>query len=67
VSPTATGTYAVTFPQDVSNCVVVSTLAGDGPGQISAETTSSATNVTVTTFDDTGASQNRFFQVAAFC
>ena len=65
---TGAGAYIVTFGASIANCVYQATInsAGGLPGLVST-TEATATTVSVSTFDATGAPANRAFQLTVNC
>ena len=63
--PNQSGTYTVSFTQDVTNCAVLAVPADDEVGQVTTQTVGTA--VTVRTSDADGFASNRDFAVAALC
>src|SRR5215470_17865456 len=69
---TGTGTYAVTFSQDVTGCSYQATLGGptnqNTNGEVSpAQRTGVAAAVDVTTYNSAGAATDKPFYLAVFC
>ena len=64
-------TYAVTFPQSVSDCAPLVTVGFTGPGdggQATAAVAAPGANVVnVATFDEQGGSTPKGFAIAVFC
>lgn len=62
------GTYAVVFDRDVSDCVPIASLSHDDLGLIQASTLGGGNDtVTVYTASDTGALGDQAFNLAVFC
>ena len=75
VAPSGTGTYTVTFGQDVSRCSAVATVGGfkigdstqtAGPGFVTLQP-SGGNQMTFTTHAPAGAADNRPFHFAVSC
>ena len=71
-SRTGTGTYIVTFNQDVTGCSYQGTIGGpttnNTPGEISpAQRSGAATALDVTTYNSAGAATDKPFYLAVFC
>jgi hypothetical protein len=70
-SKTGPNTYAITFPQSVSNCAPIASISfngGSNGGEATAAVPAPGANVVnVATFDETGMEDDKGFAIAVFC
>lgn len=67
VEATGTGAYDVTFSGDVSSCAAVATAHNSGTPVLAMVSHSSATTVTVTTFNLSGTAVDNGFDLVVTC